>query len=102
MSVVRVRQVQTSNQGLVSGHEAFFEGLSDGGFLLANALFEMWFERDQVACPFVEDFIGDPGPKQAFLCERQEDVPNPERKQDVGIEDNHEGVGHKAHALSNS
>ena len=65
-------------------------------------LTEMRIEPDQVARPFVEDLVGHPGPEKAFLRKRQQDVANAEREQNVRIKDNHEGVGHKTHALSNS
>ena len=56
----------------------------------------------QVTRPFLEDLFGPSRPEQTGVIEAQENVPLPEGKQDVRIEENDEPVGDVFQEASNS
>ena len=102
VAVVSVGKIERLDQRLVSGNRRVVEMLVHGAPLRTDAPFQMRLPTKQTPRPFVEDPRGPPRLEQAGMVEAQQNVPRPERKQDVGIEDNNGTVRDGRQDASNS
>lgn len=102
MPVVRVRKFERCDKRLVAGDERVGKMDLHRPLLRADAVFELGLQGQQVAGPLVEDLARPSRPEEAGMREAQENVPLPEQKQDVRIEDDDETVGDVSQEASKS